>query len=233
MKNKLVACFGIKYEPQWLVDQLIENLKSWVDDFAILDCTKRDELWIHEGEYRIKLLEKALKMEAKWVLIISPDERWEKSAGDRIRPHLETNDKKIFEVFLKELYHPNWYKIDGIWNEKIRRRIYNPSSDQIMVYQPIQCPSMPQNGDYAIERLDVNVYHLKMIEPENRTLRAKVFKKLDPDNKYQGVGYDYLDSEEGAKLQRIPEGREYEPKYKKYLFSVPEKYLETPCESEL
>lgn len=225
-KNKLVAIFGIKYEPQWLVDDLIENLKSWVDDFAILDCTKRDELWIHEGDYRIWGREEARKKGADWVFWTSPDERWEKNSGSIIRPYIDENtDEKILEFELKELYHPLWYRNDGMWDRKFRQRMFPLKDDQIMKYQPIQCHGVPI-GSYEVVHLPVNIYHLKMIEAENRKMRAKVFNALDPDLKYQDIGYDYLDDEKEASLVRIPEERMYYPAYtKKYIFTVPEKYL--------
>lgn len=223
--SKLVAVCGWKYESEEMVEDMKKNM-SWVDEFCILDCRKRDELWIHEGQYRLILREMARKAKADWLLICSPDERYEDDAGEKIRPLIEGHqDKKIFEFSLKELYHPNWYRIDGIWGEKFRRRMYPLLDDQIMKYQPIQCPSMPVEDGYEVVRADVNIYHLKMIEPENRTLRAKIFKALDPENKYQSMGYDYLDDENGARMQRIPSDRMYHPKYKTYKFEVPKEYL--------
>lgn len=223
--NKLVAVCGQKYEPDWMIEDMKKNM-PWVDEFCILDCRKRNELWIHEGQYRLILREMARKAKADWILICSPDERYEKDAGEKIRPLINENkDKRIYEFSLKELYFPKWYRTDGIWGEKYRMRLYPLYEDQTMAYQPIQCPSMPTNKDYPVIRVDVNIYHQKMIEPENRTLRTEVFKKLDPENKYQGIGYDYLDNEEGATLQRIPEDRMYLPEYKKYQFKVPSKYL--------
>jgi hypothetical protein len=175
---KLVAMFGIKYEPQWMVDGLIENLKGWVDDFAIFDCRGRDKLWIHEGYYRSVLREKAYQMGADWVLTTSPDERWEKNAGKVIRPLINDNkDKVIYENLLRELYDTKHYRIDGIWGRKYRRRLYPLYyREQSFANKPIQCPSPPQDDGYEVKRIDVNIYHLKMIEPENRKLRAKVFK---------------------------------------------------------
>lgn len=218
--------FGWKYEPKWLVDQLYENLKDWVDDFAMLDCRDRDELWIHEGEYRDKLREIARQKKADWVLLTSPDERWEKDAGKIIRPLIDDNqDKKILEVQLRELYTPTQYRIDGIWGTKYRRRIWPLLEKLTYKSQRIQCPAAPENPDFASVNIPVNIYHLKMIEPENRALRVKVFKKLDPIDQFQWCGYNYLDDEGGMELQGIPSGREYYPAYRKYLFQVPEKYL--------
>lgn len=224
---KLVAMFGWKYEPKWMVDQLIENLSGWVDDFAILDDRKRkDELWRHEGDYRRLLREKAFKMKADWVLITSPDERWEKYAGDRIRPFIDNNkDKVIYQFHLLEMFGPKLFRSDGIWGKKVRNRLYPLLPNQRMCDRPIQCPNVPQNPEYVIKPIDVNIHHLKMIEPENRKMRTRVFMKLDPYKVYQNIGYEYLDDEKDMVLTPISDDRGYLPKYKKYLFKVPEKLL--------
>lgn len=225
-KNKLVALFGIKYEPEWMVDELIKNLEGWVDDFAIFDSRDRDELWIHEGEYRKILRAKAYAMNADWVLITSPDERWEENAGDLIRPHVDGyRSKKILEFNLRELYTPTSYRVDGIWGEKVRRRMFPLLPNQKFVYKSIQCPSFPQGADYRIVPVNANIYHTKMIDPDNRKLRADVFNKLDPTMKHQSVGYDYLNDEEGLVLKDIEDGRGYQPAYRPFKFDVPEKYL--------
>jgi len=223
-KSKLVAMCGWKYEPEWMIEEMKENM-SFVDEFVILDCRKRDELWIHEGHYRLILREMAREKKADWVLVCAPDERYEKNAGPRIRELIDyNNEDKMYTFQLRELFNPVWYRIDGIWGNKARRRLYPLKDNQRMSYTPIQCPPVPSS---PLERydIDINIYHLKMIEPENRTMRTKVFNALDPDSKYQHVGYDYLDDEKEAEMERIPEGREYYPKYRKYIFSVPEKYL--------
>lgn len=230
-KSKLVAMCGWKYEPEWMIEEMKQNL-NWVDEFVILDCRDRDELWIHEGEYRIRLREMAREKKADWVLVCAPDERYEKRAGEIIRPLIDySNEDKVYSFKMRELFRPMWYRIDGIWGNKGRDRLYPLKDTQKMSYMPIQSPPTPAGG---LERVavDVNIYHLKMIEPQNRSLRSKVFEKLDPKHIYQSIGYDYLDNEREAVMERIPSGREYFPEYRKYEFKVPEKYLkvdETIC----
>ncbi len=224
MRNKIVAVLGWKYEPKWMIDEFKKNM-SWVDDFAILDCRGRNELWMHEGEYRMKLREMAAKKNADWILIASADERYEKNAGKIIRPLVDDNkNKAIYEFNLREMFTPNSYRKYGYW-EKYRQRLYPLLPDQRIAYQSIQCPSMPQNVDYKIKSVDINIYHLKMIEAENRLMRDKVYKELDKTNEFQGIGYDYLADDYGCVLEEIPKGREYSPKYRKYKFKVPKKYL--------
>lgn len=229
-RNKLVAMTGWKYEPEWMIDQMKENM-PWVDEWAILDCRKRDELWIHEGDYRLALREMARKMKADWVLVCAPDERYEKDAGEKIRKLIDHNtDDVVYGVKLLELFHPLWYRFDGIWGNKMRYRLYPLKDNQVMEYSRIQCKPCP----VGMETIDTDVvaYHLKMIEPENRELRTKVFKILDPTNKHQHVGYDYLTQEDDSNLARIDPNRMYYPEYKKYIFEVPEKYLQVNNENE-
>lgn len=223
-KSKLVAICGQKYEPDWMIEEMKQNM-PWVDEFAILDCRTRDELWIHEGDYRIKLREMAREKKADWVLVCAPDERYEKDAGEKLRPLIDDNTNDIaYGVKLLELFHPLWVRTDGIWGNKMRYRLYPLKDNQQMEYARIQCRPQPL-GLEQID-LDVVVYHLKMIEPENRTLRTKVFKLLDPTNTRQAVGYDYLDDEKDARLERVDPARMYFPEYRKYIFSVPDKYLQ-------
>lgn len=56
--TKLVAGCGWKYEPEWMIEDMKKNM-PWVDEFVILDCRKRDELWMHEGQYRLIIREMA------------------------------------------------------------------------------------------------------------------------------------------------------------------------------
>lgn len=223
-KSKLVAMCGWKYEPEWMIEDMKENL-SWVDDFAIFDCRDRDELWIHEGEYRLILREMAREMKADWVLVCAPDERYEKNAGSIIRPYIDWhNEDKVYSFKMRELFNPMWYRIDGIWQNNQRHRLYPLKDYQKMSFCPIQSPPIPVEQMEIIE-LDVNIYHLKMIEAGNRKLRTEVFEKLDPEHKYQPIGYDYLNNEREAIMERIIKDREYTPPYRKYVFEVPKKYL--------
>lgn len=223
--SKIVAVLGWKYEPEWMLDELKQNL-SWVDDFAVVDCRNRDELWIHEGEYRKLQRRMARKLGADWILTTSADERWEKRAEEIIRPLTKRKRKVIYQFNLREMWDQFHYRVDNIWGEKVRRRLYPLLPGQKIDYRKIQCPSFPRNDDYKIEHVDLNIYHLKMMSLHNRQMRAKVFKATDPDRDFQRIGYDYLNDENGIELQAILKEREFFPKVtREYKFEVPAKYL--------
>jgi hypothetical protein len=228
---KLAVCFGVRYDAE-LVEDAKENMKDFADEFCILDDTKRTDLWRNEQEYRYKLRRMAIEKGCDWMLITSPDERWEKNAAKIIKKLIKFKKKIIYRFNLRELWTPDEYRIDGIWGEKTRGRLYPVYPNQVFEKTPIQCPPYPVNpvlkGEcqfreaYPFENIDLNIYHLKMINPENRKTRAEIFKKLDPEDKFQQIGYDYLCDETGLQLEKIPEGREYSPEYKPYTFKVPQ-----------
>jgi len=244
--TRLVVVFGIKYEPGWLVRDMKRNLAPWVDDFAVVDCrSRKSELWIHEGEYRRLQREAAKRARADWVLVTSPDERWEDGAGEIIRPLIEGHkNKTIFNFLLREMWTPTSYRVDKLWGRKRRARLFPLLPGQKSSRSRIQAGPAPVGvGGYERRTLDLNIYHLKMIEPANRVLRAEVFEALDPDYHYQsrdpkrltarrkeldpeGVllkyGYHYLYNEDGIELEEIPDGRGYSPPYiRPYVFEVP------------
>ncbi len=54
-----------------------------------------------------------------------------------------------------------------------------------------------------------------MIIPENRRKRKLLYKSLDPENKIQKIGYDYLDNDAGACFKKISQKKYFYPPYDK------------------
>lgn len=225
--TRLVATFGIRWEPQWLVDDMVANLSPWVDDFACIDDRSRDpgEVWGHEGNFRRRQRELCAKMRADWILVCCPDERWEDRAGDVVRPLIDgRKHKKIYRFHCREMFTPTAYRVDGRWGHRPRARLYPLLPNQQMAYHKrIHSADTPRNRDYQRVTLDLNFYHLKMIEPENRARRAQVFTDLDPTFSCQPsmrtIGWDYMTDETGMALEEIPPGRGYSPAHtRRYLW---------------
>ncbi len=240
---RLFAVAGWKYEPDFLVEQMKENL-HWFNEICVVDTRHRkNEFWIHEGEYRLlqrKALEDAGIREGDWVYVTSPDERLEDRAESIIKNAIKkVTAPTIFRFRLREMWTPNEYRIDGIWGKKTRPRLYPYLPDQKFSNKRIQQPPTPI-GEYNRVSLNLNIYHLKMINPRNRTARVKAYKKTDPEYKYlrrnnsakwQRVdpqhkflnqGYNYLLDESGIKLKRVSELRKFTPTYKNYELSQPD-----------
>lgn len=244
--NRIFAVAGQKYEPDWLVDDMKANL-SWVDEVCMVDTRHRThELWIDEGEYRLlqrKALQDAGIERGDWVYVTSPDERLEKTAGDQLRIITsETKRPTILKFQLKEMFTPTAYRTDGIWNRKTRPRMYMYLPHQTFSTKRIQQSPIPVNGRYDRKLLDIRIYHLKNIEPASRDGRVQAYKltdpnytminknsrsmnRIDPEGKFQRMGYDYLKDLDGMTLQEIEKGREFTPEYiKPYIFEIPKSF---------
>lgn len=193
-----------------MIEQLRENL-GWVDAFVEYDTTGDARTWVPAAERTSMLYRKALDLaeragERCWYLQTAPDERFSEAAEEAVRVAIDDHPLMRFTFRLRELWTPTEYRVDGVWGGKRRRRLYqlNPGG-------PI--------GSYTTD-LDVNLYHLKMIEEENRRRRREVFTDHNTwDNKTRG--FDYLTDERGLALEAIPPGQSYFPEYRTYEFQVP------------
>lgn len=201
-KPRIIAAFAYRYEPDWLIDQLRENL-SWVDGFAELNDRDRTEPWRVRSERSAELKRLALEMEPDWIYWTAPDERLEDRAG-RVLRRLARRPHGRYTFALREMWAPDAYRVDGVWGRKRRSRFYRPGW-----------------RGAAARPLDLNIYHLKMIEPENRAERQRVHTLANTwDNRRRG--FAYMTDERGLRLERIREGRGYSPPYRPYRFEVPE-----------
>jgi hypothetical protein len=208
---RLFAVFSFKYDTRLLPD-LIKNL-DFCDGFIIHDDRSNDQKWFHEGETRQMLIEKARKAGADWVLCVDPDERFELSAGQKIRTLIQKDEEVIYGFPFRELWNKTEYRIDGIWGKKVKYILFPIKEQQVFLNLPVHCPWAPINENYSRIQLDINLYHLKNIPWRNRKQRADLFNELDPKHEIQSIGYDYLADEQGMLLEKIEVGREFFPPY--------------------
>ena len=50
-----------------------------------------------------------------------------------------------------------------------------------------------------------------MMRAEDRAARRARYERLDPDRRWQSIGYAYLTDEAGIVLEQLPRGRDYHP----------------------
>lgn len=195
----IVAGFCFRYEPDWLIDQLLENV-AWMDGHVSVDTRNDPRPWIPKAERIAAILDKA--RDADWLFEIDPDERLEPDAEPVLRGAAEEGPDWL-RVRLREMWTPTAYRVDRRWGKKTRGR-----------FRHLSVTRRPRNA----RLLDVNLYHLKMIEPENRAERRRVHSTW---NRWDNGGrFAYLTNEQGLKLEEIPEGRGYVPAYRRWEFKV-------------
>lgn len=213
---KVVALIPYKFDADYIPD-LKKNLEGLVDDY-IIQFDKDGDLMKNEGKYRTAMIHEAEKKGADWVVLLDPDERFERDAVKKVRQWLEsyTGEKVMFEFNFRELYSPDQYRMDGVWNEKKRIPVFPILPENKYSEAKIHAQKHPLNDDYRVINTGLNIYHLKHIRPELRQQRRDLYNKLDPERKNQPLGYDYLVDESGMQLKKIDRTRMYSPNYRNY-----------------
>lgn len=212
-RPKLFAAFAYRYDAE-LVPDLLKNISPFIDGYVSWDDRKNTVLWRHGGQLNNRLTEEARANGADWILHVDPDERFERNAGRQIHKMIRAKGKIIYGFRFRELWTLDSYRTDGIWGQKIKWVLFPLLPGQEFMCTPIHSQVSPQNPDYQRVPTEINLYHMKMIDPQNRKDRMNLYKSLDPEKKFQAVGYDYLADETGLALETIPAGREYRPPYR-------------------
>jgi hypothetical protein len=226
-RNKLVAVFGWRWEPQWLVDDFIKNIEPIVDDFHVIDNRKQRGDWQDEGAYRRKQRAFARKMGGRWFLLSSPDERFEDRAADVIRDAVNTGPKAPRAVRICEMWTMAQFRIDGQFKYRPRFRLF-PVADMFGRVGHRRIHSRIINNGARKRRklhphLDVRIYHLKNSVPENRQRRTAVMKRLDQEiGKSRESSWDDFLDEKNVVLQDVPDDRSFSPPYTRPYLWTPE-----------
>ncbi len=205
----VIAVFSFRYDSH-LVPDLIENIKPFVDGWVSYDDRQSEEIFSNEAGRQNTLINAAHKQGAKWILAIDPDERLESTAVNRFRALTRSNRNFAWTFRLRELYEPEVYRIDGVWGRKRSPRLFPAFVPDLKPVIGLHAHWFP-DGAFNIRDTNINLYHLKMISPSRRAGRRDLYKHLDPELRYQSIGYDYLTDEAGAQFEAIPPWRRYLP----------------------
>jgi hypothetical protein len=209
---KLVLVFAYRYDYK-LVPGLLKNTEGFVDDYVAYDDRNSTEIYSHEGSIRLSLIEEAKKRGADWILAVDPDERLEISAGKQIRRLIEKKEKIIYGFNFREMWSSDEYRVDGIWGKKKRFSLFPVFPDQQFMNLSVHSQWHPINSDYIFKETDINLYHFKMINSKNREERKNLYKRIDPNNQIQKIGYDYLTDETNMQLEKISDSHQYFPRF--------------------
>lgn len=224
MPAHLTAIYARRDEPQELIDGLRQNL-SWVDHLIELPVDSTGP-WQHEGELNARKRQLLAAAGARWVLFIDPDERIEDRAAELIPPLLTGASRRTIFMFpFREMWTPTQWRSDGPWGAKgDRKRLFHLMAGQRFPNKPIHCQPVPMASRLVRQRLPVFMYHLKMIEPENRRERARAYLDADPAGRWlNGGDWSVLYDEQGLQLTEIESGRGFSPPYRlgSYRFVAP------------
>jgi len=224
-----------RFIPGWL-----ENVAPAVDGIVALDDGSQDATadmlsshpklldlirnppgkpW-NERANQMALLKEGRRQGADWFLCVDADERLEMAFSADIAQVLEDADRRGIEAFtlrFRELWNDrHHYRTDGIWGRKARHRLFrNDPRHNRFDPRPLHRHWMPLEIVTRLASVGAalphNLYHLRMVLPQDREARRRRYLTLDPENRYQPEGYDYLVDETGLQLVRILPERDFLP----------------------
>lgn len=223
--TRIIATYARRDEPQWLIDELRQNL-WWVDAFHETQ-TPTSGPWPHEGE-QLAMRRQAILDEYGpcWTLWIDPDERLEDGADEIVRATCARTERYdryprlLFGFPLREMWTPTQWRCDGSWGRKLPRwRLFKLRPGQTFKNKRIHCAVRPNGMSRRV--LPAIMYHLKNIEPQNRVARAQAYEDADRGHR-DGRVWTWLHDETGLQLADIEPGREFSPPYTRpYYFQPP------------
>lgn len=172
-----------------------------------------DAEWDDAANHRA-LVEASWDLGPLWLIGLDADERVEWQFRERAERITTQSDVWAYAVRLYELWDgPLQYRSDGIWNHKAVARLFESRREHEFHMQRLHCHWGPLNGrvDGVFTPADLNLYHLRMMTPDRREARRRRYTALDPDRRFQAVGYDYMTDQDGLQISPIPADRHYEP----------------------
>lgn len=235
---RVYALCAFRNEARYLPG-LLENLSGAVDGLLALDDGSSDGsgdivaahaltvrllrrppraegVWDEGGNQRA-LVEAAWETDADWLVAIDADERLEIGFRERARAAItraRAAGHRAYWVRIRELWNQaGTYRVDGVWGGKGHLRFFASARDHEFDTRQMHRHWGPLNGrvDGRFLPVDIVIYHLRMIREEDRRARRDRYLRLDPERRWQSIGYEYLTDEQGLELERLPEGRGYRP----------------------
>ncbi|MDA7418743.1 galactosyltransferase-related protein [Xenophilus arseniciresistens] len=228
---RIVCVVQVRNQAGWLAGCLA-HLRAHVDGFVILDDGSSDEtaqvaqreprllellrnepqephVW-DERENRRRLLECAQRHGAAWVLPCDADERCETLFLTHLRAIVDSlpQDRLVgLSLDCCECWDaPDRIRIDGLWGRKSRVNLFRlPREIRFDAAPALHGPWYPdvftREGEVLVSHY--RFYHLGAMQQAQRLARRARYRQLDPQRRFQAVGYDYL-AQEGASLRLAP-----------------------------
>ena len=234
---RIIALVAFRDERRYLPG-LLQNLEPLVDGLVALDDGSSDDSAeivaahpltldllrlprgaqdeLMDGQNHRRLTEAAWRFGADWLYGIDADERLERGFKERAMAEIRRADWNGDDgvwVHVRELWDaPDRWRADGIWGQKRKPTLFRSDPGHRFDNRRVHamwpsCP--PRRGDWP--QGDLILYHLRMIDPEDRARRVEKFKRIDPNHEWQSIGYDYMLDEEELELRCLEPGRDYVP----------------------
>lgn len=196
------------------MDNTLAILKADPKVVAILREENRGIPHANESRNRHRLLVEAVKHGAAWALCADADERFEEGFLRNLPGEIARGEQLGQPVRCLKIVNlwnsPYHYRADGPCGPRWAPRLFKIPRTFTERPFAMHRPWFPPQLDEAPRtRMDAYLYHLRMIESEDRRRRFEKFRSVDPDNRHQARGYDHMIDETNLELRLVPSWRRY------------------------
>jgi len=192
----------------------IDNLEMDVNADYVIKTKKGDLPW-NDNANRLMSMTAAAHMDADWILSIDSDEDIDHRINSRddmeeIINDLEKAGCNSMWFALREMWESEYiYRADGLWGTKTRLRLkknflkgkeaaIKPSIEK-KYHGGFNYPGIPIKAGPAV----YEIYHYGCVTESKRQQRVAKYNELDPDKKFQRMGYDYMLDYSGLELKTV------------------------------
>lgn len=197
-------------------DGSVELLESHPSVTRLMRVDPLQKTGWDEPANRQRLVRAGQDLDVDWFVAFDADERpavelW------RSWSHLVAAADRAGAVGIDQPLREIWgsadtYRSDGVWGRKRKIAVFRNLGAE-HVFDPAQWHGewFPAQylGTDSFLRTDIELYHLKMLRPEDRLARMRRYQEVDPNHDYQPIGYDYLTDEHGLELTPVQSDRGY------------------------
>jgi len=237
---KIIGLLQARNEERFIKGWL-ENIAPAVDGIVALDDGSTDDTYkilaSHPktleiiqnpvgrewNEYfnHVSLIKAGRRHGATWFLCLDADERIEERlCSDISMLATEADARKVdaYSFQLRDLWNDRFhYRVDGVWASRgVYRLFRNINSHTKFDPRRLHRYWLPFEILADIGNVGATVpyamYHLRMIQSKDRIARYERYSKIDPGNRFQQQGYEYLVNEEGIDLAPVTTDRDFLPK---------------------
>jgi hypothetical protein len=173
-------------------------------------------IWDEVANHK-RLIEAACRHGAEWLVCVDADERLERGFRPRAEAVIRRGSRLGLDAYhlrLRDLWDSReHYRVDGIWATKRVGRLFRVRADVELDDRALHSAKAPLDArrvGWSLPVAAIELYHLGMLTPAQRSARREKYERLDPDHLWQSMGYRYLTDESGLRLRRIPARRAFE-----------------------